>query len=392
MSSNRKYQLLLVISMIVLVIIELNSPKPVNWKQTYSRYDKVPYGSFLLYQELKTLFPDHDIISSEDPIIDAEDILYGDDVLNMIFVHNELNFDEVETDVLLEFAESGGYIFAAANQFRGAFQDSLNLALNIFPSLEDSIGSRFNNPQLEDQQNYYYRRPGNHFHFARFDKEAATVIGTTSEGKPNLLKYEIGEGAIIVSSKPLAFTNFNLLEGDNGRYMFTALSYLPVGKTYWDEYYKPFKRHSTSPLRVILNDENLRSAWRYTLLALLLFLIFQGRRKQQIIPVIKPLQNTTVEFVKTVGRLYFHHSNHHNLATKQINHFMDYLRTRYFLKTDRPQAELIDELVERSTIDRSKIEALFSAIRQVQQTNDITESSLIKLNDLLGDFYRESEN
>ena len=143
MSSNRKYQILLVISVIVLIIIEINAPKPVNWRQTFSRLDKVPYGSYLLFEELETLFPGQKIRANSAPIVDAMNELYAGDFTNLIFVNNFLTFDEVETDELFGFVEEGGHVFAAASQFRGAFRDSLQLSLNLFGGLEDSLSSHF---------------------------------------------------------------------------------------------------------------------------------------------------------------------------------------------------------------------------------------------------------
>lgn len=44
-------------------------------------------------------------------------------------------------------------------------------------------------------------------------------------------------------------------------------------------------------------------------------------------------KNTTLEFVKTVGNLFYRTQNHKNIAHKKITYFLNYLRTHYRLDT-----------------------------------------------------------
>ena len=60
----------------------------------------------------------------------------------------------------------------------------------------------------------------------------------------------------------------------------------------------------TSLLEYILSEKALKTALYLAILGIALFFIFGTRRKQRIIPLIKPKQNGQLEFIKQIGGLY----------------------------------------------------------------------------------------
>ena len=62
---------------------------------------------------------------------------------------------------------------------------------------------------------------------------------------------------------------------------------------------------SDSAWSYIMKQESLRWGFWVLIISLLLYAIFEAKRTQRIIPVVKPLPNTTLDFTNTVGRLYF---------------------------------------------------------------------------------------
>ena len=64
-------------------------------------------------------------------------------------------------------------------------------------------------------------------------------------------------------------------------------------------------------------------------------MVFEMKRKQRIIPVINPLANTTLEFVGTIGDLYYQSAEHKNIAEKRIHFLMDQIRAKYWINTDK---------------------------------------------------------
>src|SRR5690606_34288153 len=133
---------------------------------------------------------------------------------------------------------------------------------------------------------------------------------------------KFGKGTIYLNTTPILLTNYYLLNKDNDFSGF-AESFASVIKkknvVWFDVNYSSNEREKNQSIfRVLFKNKSLRFAW-YTLIAsLLLFVIFYGKRKQRIIPIIEPVKNTTVEYVETVGNLYFQENDITQLLQKQI--------------------------------------------------------------------------
>src|SRR5690606_21049384 len=124
---------------------------------------------------------------------------------------------------------------------------------------------------------------------------------------------------------------YQLLKKDNQKYAAAILSYLPDEPIFYDYHEKVGQELGSSPLRFILSKPALRAAWYLGLISLVLFMIFNAKRKQRIVKVIKPLENTTVAFTKTIGNLYYETKDHNNLIDKKITYFLEYIRRVYYL-------------------------------------------------------------
>ena len=73
-------------------------------------------------------------------------------------------------------------------------------------------------------------------------------------------------------------------------------------------------------------------------------MIFNAKRKQRIVKVVKPLENTTVAFTKTIGNLYYETKDHNNLIDKKITYFLEYIRRVYYLDTQMLNEKFIKNL------------------------------------------------
>ena len=78
----------------------------------------------------------------------------------------------------------------------------------------------------------------------------------------------------------------------------------------------------------------LAFAFWLSLILLLLYILFGGKRVQRIIEQLKPNENTTVTFTETIGRLYLQKKDNKNIADKMITYFNEYIRNTYFLNTN----------------------------------------------------------
>lgn len=210
-------------------------------------------------------------------------------------------------------------------------------------------------------------------------------------GHTNYLRFRFGSGSLYLLTNPHMLTNYTLLTPQGAAFAENALSYLPpVKNVYWDEYQNHDIPEDLSPLRVIFSHESLSWAYYITLASLVLFVLYEVKRRQRIIPVIEPLKNTTLDFVTTVGNVYYEQRDNADIAIKKITYFADFLRTRYQLKFDFRDKDFADKLAQKTFLDRSFTQDLTEHITYLMVQSRISDQDLITLNNLIDKFYAQS--
>src|SRR5690606_995155 len=150
----------------------------------------------------------------------------------------------------------------------------------------------------------------------------------------------------------------------------SAMSYLPGQNLYFDSYTKYFNSYygdaeQKSDLGWFLEQSAFKWAWYWALFFMLLFIVFNAKRRQRIVQVIKPLSNTTVEFVKTISNLYYETQDHKNLVHKKITYFLEKVRTDYNLDTSLLDEEFIDRLAAKSGKKKEQVAKLINLIKRL---------------------------
>lgn len=85
-----------------------------------------------------------------------------------------------------------------------------------------------------------------------------------------------------------------------------------------------------NPMRYLLDLRGMRWALYALLLASLLY-IWNSRRRLRPVPVIHAKENTTMDFVETVSRLYRSRQAYERIASRMIDNFHHHNRERYHL-------------------------------------------------------------
>ncbi len=399
MNRDRFYIAVLVLLLAGAVLVELVTPAPLDWTLSFQNNDTRPYGCRILYELLDDLFPGVAIREMDLPayVVLRESV---EDSETYLFITDRFAPDDFETMDLWDFVEQGNTVFVAAYSFGGLFADTLklqtrqvmtNLPRAVFTTVDDSVGVNFVNPALRNTDDFYFEEGLADDFFASFDTLRATVLGVNSEERANYIRVEVGAGVFYLSSIPVAFTNYYALRRGNAEYAYRALSYLPEQPVLWDEYYKPNRLDASTPLRFVLRHPALKGAYWTLILLVLVFMVFEARRRQRIIPVIAPLKNTTVEFVETVGQLYYQHAGHANLAEKKITYFLDYVRQHLGLPTHTVDSVFLDRVAERSGVPAADVRSVFEAIAEVREQVGLSEAGLHHLNTRIEAFYQQSK-
>ena len=142
-------------------------------------------------------------------------------------------------------------------------------------------------------------------------------------------------------------------------------------------------------MRYILSQPALRWAWNLALLTLLIFMIFNAKRRQRIVKVIKPLRNTTVEFTRTIGNLYYETKDHQNIIDKKITYFFEKIRNDHYLDTQVLNDQFIKNLALKTGNDKLKVKKLIDLIIHLRSKTICDEGDLLRLNKAIEEFYNK---
>lgn len=392
MKGSKSFIIIFTVLFILYIVAEINKPKPVDWTVTLSKNDKNPYGSFIMYQQLADIFPNTAIQSFRTPVYNQ---LINSRQTNTAYfiIGPAINLSDNDFTELKKYVANGNYVIASANSFYQPFLDSFGIKANnkITLTRKDSSGLNFVNPALKSPRNYTFLQATINQYFSKIDTAKTTVLGINNNSKPVYVKIAYGKGAFFIHADPLCFSNYFLLFKNNAFYTSKTLSYIPVNvsKIYWDEFYKLGPEGAATPLRFFLSNEYLRWALRLAVAGLLLYVLFEMKRRQRIIPVIAPLKNTTLDFVKTVAGVYFNEKDNNGIADKKVHHFLAFIRSRYNIATQILNEDFIEQLYRKSGVSREQASDLVHQLSKVQMQNAVTDDMLLSLDKNIDNFYKQ---
>jgi len=388
MKGMQAYAAVMAIILGAFVYAEYHRPPKVDWRVTLSRFDRIPYGTWVLHQRLTDLFqtpatPVRTTFFDHLRHRDAHGEAY-------VVITRELKTGTADEAELLRYAARGNTVLLAAETFSETLADTLGFITDTRFSLDasDSTALRLVNPAFGPPHDYPMPRQAADTHFDTLDTRRSVVLGTTHRGRPDFIRIAVGRGQVLLHTAPRAFSNIAILRGEGHRYAEQALSYLPPrpAAMFWDDYYTIGLGGPTTPLRVILTRDNLRYAYRTALLAVALLLLFRSRRRQRAIPVIEPPRNTSLDFVDTVAQLYIDRADHRDIALKKIGFLLDQVRQRFGLPTGLLDEAFVRNLATRSGTDPREVRDLVRLIHDTRAARTLVAPELLRLSHTLDDF------
>ncbi len=392
---------LFVIVLLGIIVSEVIRPKPLNWKPSYTAADKIPFGCFVLYNELSSLFPERDLITVDKSLFEVLN-KSSTTSSSYLMINNGIELDEQEYDQLLNYVSKGNEVFIASSYFGQYLSDTLKVKVqSSYTVREDTLKLTLTNSKFKEDTFFYTKGMYNR-HFASVDTLNTDILGHMTFTKdiffknyneveklqtaPNFIKVKFGNGSFYLNSTPLAFSNFYML-GGNQNYVANSLSYLAnKNSIYWDDYKKSGRIIISSPMRFVLKQAPLKWAYYSTILGILLFFLFKTKREQRIIPIVEPLQNSSVEFAKTVGSLYYHHKDYTNLISKKLNYLLAHIRNKYYLEISTINDQTAKNLAVKSGKSLEETLALVSYIKHIKSKSNHSENDLVQLSKKISAF------
>ncbi len=379
------------------IAIEFSKPKVINWQKTYNETHKIPFGTYIYFNELENLFPKSDIQEIGVTPYEYFDMYYNYETLSYntsgtyMYIDQTMTIDEVSAQELLDFASYGNDIFIASHYLPELLKDSLKIELENEYNFTGKAALTFSNSIIK-RDSIIIDKGLNNIYFSKLDSLSTTVLGYQRfnyEDQINFIKVNYDLGHFYIHLQPMVFTNFNLLKNENRKYTEAVISYLPDNTIYYDSRNKKRNTMSNSPLRFILSNPALKWAWFISLTSLLVFVIFNAKRKQRIVKVIKPHINSTVAFTKTIGNLYYETKDHDNIIDKKITYFLEHIRRVYYLDTTLLNDKFTKYLALKSGRKIVTTKKLINLIAHLKAKTTCTEEDLLNLNRAIEDFHKK---
>lgn len=379
------YSVLLVAVIGIIIYIDSATPKPINWTPSYGVKDKIPFGLYILDKESTKLFKSGKVSKfTESPYeffekeYDYENQAYTA-AGSFMAIEEKSTIDRESVNELFNFAAQGNTIFLSMQELPETLLDSLKIKTKTGFHYTDSLAMSVNKT---DNKKYYFSEGISFITFDSLDTATSRVLGyqeVNGEQLPNFIKIPVGDGQFLLHTQPAVFTNFHLLKGNHFNYAEDVLSALPQGNVYWRT--AGFgSGKSSSPLRYILSQKGLKWAFYMSLIGLVTFMFFNAKRKQRIIEEIEPVRNTTIDFAKTIGNLYFQEGDHHTIIEKKIIYFLERIRRDYLIDTFSLDEAFVEKLHLKSGIEKQDIEDAVTLIKKQRHQFQSTEADVIKLN------------
>ncbi|MEI6866336.1 hypothetical protein [Flavicella sp.] len=369
-----------------------NNKKETNWLPTYNEKQTNPLDTKIFYEQLPFFFPNKSIKKIRNTFYETY-TNYDLDTLSLH--HNYINInlkneiDEASFDRLLDFVKRGNKAFLSARKFPNYIMDTLKFQTKPYTTQlgKDTIYLGFNNHSGDItyiQKNIYIK---SYIKDTLLIRKLGYSTSYNYKKRINFIAIPFQKGLFYIHTNPEVFTNYQLLQSENTNYINQLISYLPNSNTYFNKNQKIVTSIGDSTLIYIYSQPPLKWAWVLMLISIGLFMIFNGKRRQRIIPQIPEIKNTTTEFVKTISNLYLETDEIYSIIQKEITCFLEDIRSKHLLSTEKLDADFIQKLALKSNNEFKFTEELIAMIIKMKNINYTTPEDLNKLTKKIEAFY-----
>ncbi len=378
------YAVIFIIIMVILALFEVNKKEVTDWRKNFDVNQKSPFGLFVFNKEAKDLFKNN--LTK----IDVAPYDYYTEKNkkphNILILENEI--DPESWNKILDEVSKGSDAMIIANRLPKNISDTIGFYGSKISYENENVLKLTDKKYQNDFIKLDKFPSGRGFSYI---KPNVQILGKTveenNEDQANFIKAPFGKGKIYVHCEPLFLTNYYLLQSGNVKYAQSVFSYLSDRETLW--FVESNTKESSSLLRFILSNPALKYAWWVFLGGLVLFIFFNVKRKQRIVPIIEPLKNTSADFVKSIGNLYLQEGDFHDMMAKKAQYFLNKVRLDLLIDTQN----LDEEFAKRLQLKTGKsAEMVNEAIVLIKKAQDpyasVMKEDLARINSLLDEILK----
>ena len=403
MKISRSFIIAISVLLILMFALQLNLPQRYSWIPTFSHKDKNPFGSYVFDSIMSQSVPSGYSVTDKT----LYRICHDGNKVNVLIISDDVNLSKTDVDAIKDIAGRGGNVLIAGNSktynttsdslmiknFGACFKYGYFSITSLKRKIKnDASGSRdtihwsMDNDVYKDNIYPVYSMMIEDLMTADSADNTEVIAFRTGDAQdkelrvsPVAIRKKVGKGSVILVSAPLLFTNYGILDGSTAEYIFRLMSHIGNNHVVRTTSYmktQDMADAEASPLRFFLGQPPLRTALYLALLVITLFLIFNARRRQRVIPVVEQPQNRSLEFVKLIGTLYYHNKDHSDIVRKKFAFFAEELRRLLMVDiTDRDaDRHSFSVISSRTGLRLEEVENIISDIRKVaDRESNVTE-------------------
>ncbi|THV62952.1 hypothetical protein [Chryseobacterium candidae] len=380
----KTYAVIFVIVMIVLALLEVNKKETTDWRKNFDINEKSPFGLFVFNNEAKDLFKNN--LKKIEQIPYEYYSQHKKSPHNIVVIEN--NIDRESWNKILTQVSEGSDAFLMVTRMPKEISDSIGYYDSEISFEEENVLKLTDKKFQNDFIKLDKFPSGRGFSFI---KPRVEVLGKTVERKntdqANFIKVKFGKGYIYAHAEPLFLTNYYLLKPGNVKYAQDVFSYLQDRETLW--FISNKSSESRFFMRFILSNPALKYAWWIFLGGLILFIFFNAKRKQRIVPVTEPLRNTSLDFVKSIGNLYLQEGDFHDMMAKKAQYFLNKVRMDLLIDTQHLDEEFAKKLHLKTGKTMEMINEAMALIKKAQDPYaSVMKEDLTRINKLLDEILK----
>lgn len=362
-----------------MALLEVNKKDVTDWRKNFDVNQKTPFGLFVFNQEVNSLLKNNLKKTDQSPFEYYNQ--HKKQKHNILVIESEIDTESWYR--ILDEVSKGSDAMLIASKIPKEISDSIGYYDSMISFDEQNVLKLTDKKYQNDFIKLDKFPSGNGFTYVKPNVE---VLGKTVEknnsDQANFIKAKFGKGNIYVHSEPLFLTNYYLLKKGSIKYAQDVFSYLDDKETLW--FVENNTKASSFFMRFILSKPALKYAWWVFLGGLILFIFFNAKRKQRIVPVIEPLKNTSVDFVKSIGNLYLQEGDFHDMMAKKAQYFLNKIRMELLIDTQN----LDEEFAKKLQLKTGKsVETINEAIDLIKKGQDpyasVMKEDLARMNKLL---------
>jgi hypothetical protein len=371
----------------------LHTEKAEEWSLTLDPLDKKPFGTCVFDSLMRFRFGER-YKKSDLTLYQINE--NSSKSKTLILVTNDLRLTPDDIHEIKVNANNGDRYIFASNYYSKEFCDTFNIKQESAP-LDIPFWRNYNNDSILTN----FDLLSNDQTVDSIPVEIGLINGSFSEHMATskvsvkdqfsilALKTRIGKGSVDICSSPLFFTNYFLLKKQYYAITNHILSNINTDEVVYAAKYVNQQKNEASIFKNLLTNSALKSMFYLTLLLLLLFFIFGAKRKQRIIPIIEPLRNTSLDFIKLIGRMYFLKENHSDLCMKKFSYLKEHLLQKHFIRFTEENPDLLYQTIATKTgIEQKEVVKLFTRINQITKNKiNISKEELHQLIKSMERFY-----